>query len=198
LNEIPIEEEDTVEPVITLNGDNPMELEVGEEYVEPGATAEDDVDGELTEHIKIDGKVITDEPGEYEVTYTVSDAAGNKATETRTVIVVEPDEDEDQEEEALKDVNDAVSAEAMQVGMYKQAMDLTVDDYNVLSADKKAEVAALVLENRPEDDEGYPLPNDIQAALDQAVDEVSGEEPEEPGAEGGTWFTGEGAPGEDL
>src|SRR5699024_2870063 len=40
LNEIPIKDpadEDTTPPEITLNGDNPMELEVGEEYVEPGA-----------------------------------------------------------------------------------------------------------------------------------------------------------------
>src|SRR5699024_4769766 len=54
LNEIPIKDpadEDTTPPEITLNGDNPMELEVGEEYVEPGATAEDDVDGDLTDEI---------------------------------------------------------------------------------------------------------------------------------------------------
>lgn len=84
--------EDTEAPVITLNGDNPMELEVGEVYEEPGATAEDNVDGDLTDEIEISGEVNTEEPGEYTVTYTVSDAAGNEATETRTVHVVEPDE----------------------------------------------------------------------------------------------------------
>src|SRR5699024_11275626 len=65
----------------------------------------------------------------------------------------------------------------------------------------KAEVAARVLENRPEDDEGYPLPDDIQAALDQAVDEVGEEDPEEPGdgdESGGVWFSGEGEPEADL
>ena len=36
---------DTTPPVITLNGDSPMLLDEGEPYVEPGATAEDDVDG---------------------------------------------------------------------------------------------------------------------------------------------------------
>src|SRR5699024_4650735 len=53
------EEADTVAPEITLNGDNPMELEVGGTYEEPGATATDDVDGDLTEQIKITGEVDT-------------------------------------------------------------------------------------------------------------------------------------------
>src|SRR5699024_2218344 len=86
------EEVDEVAPEITLNGDNPMELEVGDTYEEPGATAEDDVDGDVTDAIEISGEVNTDEAGTYEVVYTVSDAAGNTATETRTVHVVEPEE----------------------------------------------------------------------------------------------------------
>src|SRR5699024_907292 len=86
---VAVEEADEVAPVITLNGDNPIELEVGEEYAEPGATAEDDVDGDVTDFIQISGEVNTNEPGEYEVVYTVSDAAGNKTTETRIVNVVD-------------------------------------------------------------------------------------------------------------
>src|SRR5699024_12491344 len=45
------------------------------------------------------------------------------------------------------------------------------------------------------------LPDDIQAALDQAVDEVGEEDPEEPGdgdESGGVWFSGEGEPEADL
>ncbi|MEI3612307.1 immunoglobulin-like domain-containing protein [Pseudogracilibacillus sp. SO30301A] len=83
---------DKTAPVITLKGDNPLELEVGQEYVEPGATATDNVDGDVTELIKISGEVNTEEPGEYEVVYTVSDAAGNRATETRIVHVVETED----------------------------------------------------------------------------------------------------------
>src|SRR5699024_7959704 len=74
-------EEDTVAPEITLNGDNPMELEVGETYDEPGATAEDDVDGDVSDAIEVSGDVDTSTVGEYEVVYTVSDEAGNEATE---------------------------------------------------------------------------------------------------------------------
>src|SRR5699024_6698871 len=88
---VKVEGADEVAPEITLNGENPMELEVGDTYEEPGATAEDDVDGDVTDGIEISGEVNTDEAGTYEVVYTVSDAAGNTATETRTVHVVEPE-----------------------------------------------------------------------------------------------------------
>src|SRR5699024_11529582 len=81
----------TIAPVISLNGDNPMELEVGSTYDEPGATAEDDVDGDVSDAIEVSGDVDTSTLGEYEVVYTVSDAAGNEATETRNVNVVEAD-----------------------------------------------------------------------------------------------------------
>src|SRR5699024_2086992 len=85
------ESEDTIAPVISLNGDNPMELEVGSTYDEPGATAEDDVDGDVSDVIEVSGDVDTSTVGEYEVVYTVSDAAGNEATDTRIVNVVEAD-----------------------------------------------------------------------------------------------------------
>lgn len=80
---------DKVKPEITLIGDDPMELEVGDDYVEPGALAEDDVDGDLTDSIEISSEVDTSTAGTYTVTYTVSDAAGNVASITRTVKVVE-------------------------------------------------------------------------------------------------------------
>src|SRR5690625_1035522 len=93
--EEPGEPEDDVAPVITLNGDNPMEIEGGYTYDEQGATVEDDVDGDLSDAIEISGDVNTEEAGEYEVVYTVSDAAENEATETRIVHVVDPDEGEE-------------------------------------------------------------------------------------------------------
>lgn len=76
-------------PVITLLGDNPLNLSVGDAYVEPGATAIDDVDGDISGSIVIDSSAVdTTTPGSYEVTYDVSDSAGNAATQViRTVIV---------------------------------------------------------------------------------------------------------------
>src|SRR5699024_8617648 len=66
-NEEDTEQEDKVAPVISLNGDNPMELEVGSTYDEPGATAEDNVDGDVSDAIEVSGDVDTSTVGEYEV-----------------------------------------------------------------------------------------------------------------------------------
>src|SRR5699024_11650177 len=70
--------EDDEAPVITLNDDKPIELEVGKTYEEPGATAEDNVDGDITDDIEITGEVNTNKVGDYTITYTVSDTAGNE------------------------------------------------------------------------------------------------------------------------
>ncbi|MDC0902734.1 DUF5011 domain-containing protein [bacterium] len=82
---------DTTPPVIVLEGANPQELTVGDAYVELGATATDDTDDDttLTAAIVIDATAVdTATAGSYSVTYNVSDAAGNAATEvTRTVTV---------------------------------------------------------------------------------------------------------------
>ena len=71
---------DTGKPIITLTGDNPQTIEFGEGYTELNATATDLVDDdiELTRRIVIAGdEVITDRVGEYQVTYDVTDTAGN-------------------------------------------------------------------------------------------------------------------------
>ncbi|MBG0765022.1 MAG: DUF5011 domain-containing protein [Tissierellales bacterium] len=84
--------EDTEPPVITLLGENPMNLTVGDTFTDPGATAVDNVDGDLTESIVVGGDTVdTSTAGTYVITYNVSDAAGNAAEEvTRTVNVEEP------------------------------------------------------------------------------------------------------------
>ncbi|MDX1994985.1 MAG: putative Ig domain-containing protein, partial [bacterium] len=80
---------DNIAPVITLVGDNPLTLTVGQTYVEPGATALDNVNGNLTANIVITGNVNTGVVGTYTRFYNVSDAAGNAAVQvTRTVNVV--------------------------------------------------------------------------------------------------------------
>ncbi|MBB4078008.1 hypothetical protein GGR28_000609 [Lewinella aquimaris] len=85
---------DNAPPVIALLGDNPLNLTVGDAYSDPGATASDNVDGDLTTAIVVGGDPVnTSVAGTYEVTYNVSDAAGNPAQEVlRTVNVNLPDE----------------------------------------------------------------------------------------------------------
>ena len=82
---------DTTPPVITLLGESEVNVEVGSSYEDAGATAEDDVDGDITGDIVVGGDTVdTDTPGTYVITYNVSDAALNPAEEvTRTVNVVD-------------------------------------------------------------------------------------------------------------
>ncbi|HEY4695861.1 MAG TPA: DUF5011 domain-containing protein, partial [Candidatus Hydromicrobium sp.] len=80
---------DTTPPVITIIGENPVMVELGSEYADTGATAADDVDGDISGSIEVLSTVDTAVPGSYKVTYNVSDAAGNAAAEvTRIVNVV--------------------------------------------------------------------------------------------------------------
>ena len=79
---------DTTAPVITLNGSATIELNLGDTYIELGATATDDVDGDITEDIVVDNSELnTSIIGSYNVFYTVSDSAGNEANTSRTVFV---------------------------------------------------------------------------------------------------------------
>ena len=79
---------DTIPPVITLNGAASVNVATGATYTDAGATAQDDIDGDISANIVVVNPVDTQTPGSYTITYNVSDAAGNPATEvTRTVIV---------------------------------------------------------------------------------------------------------------
>jgi len=83
---------DTTPPVITLNGASTVNLNAGDTYTELGATATDDVDGDLTSSIVIGGDTVdANTPNTYLVTYNVSDAAGNAATEVVRTVIVAPD-----------------------------------------------------------------------------------------------------------
>ena len=80
---------DTVKPVITLTGSATINMMVGDTFTDEGATASDNIDGDITVNIVVGGDAVdANAEGTYVITYNVSDAAGNPATEvTRTVVV---------------------------------------------------------------------------------------------------------------
>ena len=81
---------DITPPIITMLGTSPVTVEVGSTYTDAGATALDNVDGDITANIATGNPVNTGVLGTYMVTYDVSDAAGNSAIQvTRTVNVVD-------------------------------------------------------------------------------------------------------------
>jgi hypothetical protein len=83
------EDKDTTAPVITLKGSNPQLVNKGDTYQDPGYTATDDKDGDITDKVVVTGNVDTSTEGVYYLKYNVTDAAGNKADEqTREVKVM--------------------------------------------------------------------------------------------------------------
>jgi hypothetical protein len=80
-------------PVITLTGANPQSIEIGTAYSELGATATDNVDGDITANIGINASAVdVNTVGEYTVTYNVSDDAGNPATQVTRTVTITADE----------------------------------------------------------------------------------------------------------
>jgi len=79
---------DTTAPVITLVGSPTVTVILNSAYTDAGATATDNVDGNITSSITVSGTVNTNLKGTYTLTYSVKDAAGNTGTATRTVKVV--------------------------------------------------------------------------------------------------------------
>jgi hypothetical protein len=82
---------DTVPPEITLNGDNPFVLTQGKPFIDPGATAIDSVDGDISAAIVIKGAVDNSVIDTFYLVYEAEDMTGNIAFETRAVIVVPRD-----------------------------------------------------------------------------------------------------------
>ena len=76
-------------PVISLIGSSSISIERGTTYSDAGAKASDNIDGDITSSITTSGLVDTSTPGTYTITYSVSDAAGNSTSLSRTVIVNE-------------------------------------------------------------------------------------------------------------
>ncbi len=78
--------DDGIGPVISIIGDNPLNLNVGGTYTELGATANDLIDGNRS--VTTSGLVNSAVAGTYTVTYNASDVSGNAGTTlTRTVVV---------------------------------------------------------------------------------------------------------------
>ena len=91
---------DTAPPVIALNGGNPLSVECGAIFVDPGATADDDCEGDVPVQVSllsgpaeekgVGGLVDTSAPGTFVLAYDAEDSQGNAAAQvTRVVNVVD-------------------------------------------------------------------------------------------------------------
>jgi surface protein len=84
--ELDTNETDLTAPVITLNGNANDSIVINTPYIELGANARDDRDGPVV--VTITGSVNTTTTGNYDITYTATDAAGNVSTATRVITVL--------------------------------------------------------------------------------------------------------------
>jgi uncharacterized repeat protein (TIGR02543 family) len=110
---------DTTPPVISITGSASITLTEGDTYTDQGATATDDVSGDLTSSIVTTNPVNTSTPGTYTVTYTVTDAANNTTSIGRIV-----------------NVNAAVSAEIYTINVTAS----NASDYTLSGADRNGNV----------------------------------------------------------
>lgn len=78
---------DPYPPEIILSGDTEITLTEGDTYTDPGYTASDNVDGDVTSLVTVEGNVDTVTPGTYTVVYTVTDSYNNSTVAIRTVTV---------------------------------------------------------------------------------------------------------------
>jgi hypothetical protein len=78
---------DRMPPEITLQGEAVVTIAAGSPYDDAGATASDDIDGDITDSIVQSGNVNSTVVGTYPISYTSTDRAGNSSSVQRTVTV---------------------------------------------------------------------------------------------------------------
>lgn len=78
---------DKESPKITLKGATNYYITVGTKYEDPGYSANDNCEGDLTEKVKVEGSIDINTAGRYNITYKVEDSKKNSATVTRIVTV---------------------------------------------------------------------------------------------------------------
>ena len=110
---------DTTPPVISITGSASITITERDTYTDQGATATDDVSGDLTSSIVTTNPVDTSTPGTYTVTYTVTDAASNTTSIGRIV-----------------NVNAAISAETYTINVTAS----NASDYTLSGADRNGNV----------------------------------------------------------
>ncbi len=76
-------------PSISLNGDEIININNGEEYLEEGVIANDNIDGDITDKVIIDSDLDNTVNGQYRVVYTITNSKGYTNNTVRIVNVVD-------------------------------------------------------------------------------------------------------------
>jgi len=79
---------DPVFPELQLIGAEHMTIDVGKQFEDPGCTAFDNLEGDISQWIQVKGSVDPYHAGVYVLRYSVEDSYGNRTTVSRTVEVL--------------------------------------------------------------------------------------------------------------
>lgn len=79
--------DDPIPPELILAEGEEITVGAGQPFQDPGFTATDNVDGDLTAQVQVSGHVDIYAPSDYELVYTVTDSWGNTTTAVRKVTV---------------------------------------------------------------------------------------------------------------
>lgn len=80
---------DDVPPIIKLEGNQITNISINEKYKEPGYTAQDEYDGDITQKVEVTGNVDEKNYGEYIIKYKVKDNSNNITEINRIVKVID-------------------------------------------------------------------------------------------------------------
>lgn len=119
---------DVSPPVISLVGDNTIYLKLGESYTDPGFSASDNYDGDLTANVTSTNNIDTSKIGVYNINYSVTDSSNNTGTATRKIYVYQQ-----QTLEQTRNPGNKVVYLTFDDGPYKYTSSLldVLDKYNV-------------------------------------------------------------------
>jgi hypothetical protein len=78
---------DRIAPNLQLLGETIITIPAGAPWSDPGATAIDDIDGDISDQVTTSGTVNTTAVGTQTITYSISDRAGNTSSAVRTINV---------------------------------------------------------------------------------------------------------------
>ena len=75
-------------PIISLNGEQTSYILAGEQYIDPGCTATDFRDGDLSRNIIVSGDIEGNIPGIYTLKYSITNSLGKESVKERTIYVL--------------------------------------------------------------------------------------------------------------
>ncbi len=74
-------------PIINLNGKNIIDIDLPQDFIEPGYLAYDETDGDITNKVIVKNGIDFNTPGTYEISYTVTNSIGNSVEVKRFITI---------------------------------------------------------------------------------------------------------------